>query len=122
MTPPLATPSLFCRPPPCPGRSLLSLIAPRSSLAQQRATEHTGVYFDNDHTVLIGDTPNDVRAALAAGVQIIAVGTGKSSVNELINAGATATVTHLREVRRHISSGRPGPLIPQVEDRSSVRG
>lgn len=73
------------------------------SLARRRATEHTGVHFDNDHTVLIGDTPNDVRTALAAGAQVIAVATGKSSINELINAGATATITHLREVRRHIA-------------------
>jgi phosphoglycolate phosphatase len=70
------------------------------SLAQRRVAERTGVYFDNDHTVLIGDTPNDVRAALAAGVQIIAVATGKSSINELIRAGATSAVTHLGEVSR----------------------
>ncbi|MGH3931388.1 MAG: HAD hydrolase-like protein [Pseudonocardiaceae bacterium] len=73
------------------------------SLAQRRAAERTGVHFDNDHTVLIGDTPNDVRTGLAAGVQVIGVATGKSSVNELINAGATITVTHLCEVRTHVA-------------------
>lgn len=72
------------------------------TLAQQRAAEHTGVHFDNDHTVLIGDTPNDVRAALAAGVQIIAVATGKSSINELVDAGATFAITHLREVSTYV--------------------
>ncbi|MGH3906101.1 MAG: HAD hydrolase-like protein [Pseudonocardiaceae bacterium] len=72
------------------------------SLAQRRAAEHTGVHFDNDHTVLIGDTPNDVRAALAAGVQIIAVATGKSSINELVDAGAAFAITHLREVSTYV--------------------
>jgi phosphoglycolate phosphatase len=36
------------------------------AIAQQRATEWTGVVFDNDATVLIGDTPHDVEAGLAA--------------------------------------------------------
>lgn len=43
------------------------------------------------------------RAALAAGVQIIAVATGKSSINELVNAGATSAITHLREVRKYVA-------------------
>lgn len=72
------------------------------AIAQRRAAERTSVHFDNGHTVLIGDTPNDVRAALTAGVQIIAIATGKSSINELIDAGATSTITHLREVRRRL--------------------
>jgi phosphoglycolate phosphatase len=62
------------------------------SIAQQRASERAGVEFGNDATVLIGDTPNDVTAGLAAGVRVIGVATGKTDVNELREAGATWVV------------------------------
>jgi phosphoglycolate phosphatase len=58
------------------------------AIAQQRATERTGVTFDNNHTVLVGDTPKDVEAALTAGVRVIGVATGKTTVKELRAAGA----------------------------------
>src|SRR5205814_1606434 len=32
-------------------------------LAQQRVTERTGVAFNGDNTILIGDTPRDIEAA-----------------------------------------------------------
>jgi phosphoglycolate phosphatase len=38
------------------------------TIAQQRATQRTGVVFSNDATVLIGDTPKDVEAGPTAGV------------------------------------------------------
>ena len=53
------------------------------AIAQQRAAERTGVMFGNDATVMIGDTPYDVEAGLAAGVQVIGVATGKTSTQEL---------------------------------------
>jgi len=58
------------------------------AIAQQRAGERAGVTFGNDVTVLIGDTPNDVAAGLTAGVRVIGVATGKTSVDELRDAGA----------------------------------
>jgi phosphoglycolate phosphatase len=65
------------------------------AIAQRRATERTGIAFDNEHTVLIGDTPKDVEAALVAGVRVIAVASGKSSVQELQDAGATSVFADL---------------------------
>lgn len=62
------------------------------AIAQQRAAERTGVEFDNDATVLVGDTPNDVAAGLAAGVRVVGVATGKTSLGELRDAGATWAV------------------------------
>ncbi|HYZ08686.1 MAG TPA: haloacid dehalogenase-like hydrolase [Pseudonocardiaceae bacterium] len=63
--------------------------------AQARATRRFGHQFDNAHTVLIGDTPNDVRAARAAGVHMIGIATGGSDVEQLRAAGADAVLATL---------------------------
>jgi phosphoglycolate phosphatase len=76
-------------------------------LAQQRTQALTGTTFTNNQTVLIGDTPNDVRAAKAAGVHIIGAASGKSSGDELRRAGAENVLADLRDaeyVRRLIGS------------------
>ncbi len=76
-------------------------------LAQQRTQAITGTAFTNNRTVLIGDTPNDVRAAKAAGVHIIGVASGKSGDDELRRAGAENVLADLRDaehVRRLIGS------------------
>ena len=78
------------------------------TIAQQRATARMAVTFDNQHTVLIGDTPKDVEAALTAGVRIIGVASGKSNEAELIQAGAPFTVpglTHTATVIRLVTDG-----------------
>jgi phosphoglycolate phosphatase len=49
-------------------------------------------------TVLIGDTPLDVAAALAAGVRCIGVAGGRYSRDELTAAGAEAAVEELRDI------------------------
>lgn len=66
-------------------------------IAQRRATERTGVMFDNDATVLIGDTPQDVDTGLASGVRVIGVATGKTSIQELRDVGAYHVATDLAE-------------------------
>lgn len=63
--------------------------------AQLRAARRFGVSFDNARTVLIGDTPNDVRAALDAGVHVIAVATGFSDAEQLHRAGARIVLAGL---------------------------
>ncbi|MFD1531669.1 haloacid dehalogenase-like hydrolase [Pseudonocardia aurantiaca] len=70
------------------------------AIAQLRATGRTGITFDNAHTVLIGDTPNDIKAATAAGVHVIGVATGKSTADDLIAAGAPVALTDLTDPAR----------------------
>ncbi|MGC7096753.1 HAD family hydrolase [Amycolatopsis lurida] len=64
-------------------------------IAQRRARERVGSRFDNADTVLIGDTPNDVQAALTAGARVVAVATGKSTEEELQQAGAAVVLPGL---------------------------
>lgn len=68
------------------------------AIAQGRAGERIGTSFDRGATVLIGDTPNDVATGIAAGVQVLAVATGKTSTGELQAAGASQVVSALHEV------------------------
>jgi phosphoglycolate phosphatase len=67
-------------------------------IARQRAEARTGARFDNEQVVLIGDTRNDVKAGLSAGVRVVGVATGKASEAELRRAGATQTVPTLSEL------------------------
>jgi phosphoglycolate phosphatase len=52
-------------------------------LARRRAAQAYGADFGGTATVLIGDTPLDVRAALATGARAIAVATGQFSMADL---------------------------------------
>lgn len=79
------------------------------AIAQQRATEQMAAKFDNQHTVLIGDTPKDVEAALAAGVRIIAVASGKSDETQLAQAGAPVTVPDLTNTATVVQWVTAGP-------------
>jgi len=63
--------------------------------AQERAQAITGEVFTNSRTVLIGDTPNDIRAGQEAGVQVIGVASGKNSADELRGAGAEHVIADL---------------------------
>ena len=69
-------------------------------IAQQRAAERTGGSFGDADTVLIGDTPRDVEAALAAGVRVIAVASGRSTKADLRAAGAGRLLDDLSDVQR----------------------
>lgn len=72
--------------------------------AQYRASRRFGVPFGNARTVVIGDTLNDVRAALAAGVSVIGVATGENGSGDLREAGAGAVLPALEpdSVRRSL--------------------
>lgn len=77
------------------------------AIAQQRTRLRTGTLFGNDRTVLIGDTPADVAAGLTAGVGIIGVATGKTSLYELRDAGATWAVREVTAVQPLIQAWVP---------------
>ncbi|HZD13709.1 MAG TPA: HAD hydrolase-like protein, partial [Pseudonocardiaceae bacterium] len=70
------------------------------AIAQNRASDRAGVVFDDAHTVLLGDTPNDVQAAATAGVRVIAVATGKATTDDLTTTGASAVVSDLTDTAR----------------------
>ncbi len=52
-------------------------------MALQDAERHYAVAFPLKRTVLIGDTPRDIEAARAGDTRIIAVATGRSTVEQL---------------------------------------
>ncbi len=60
------------------------------------ALEHAG--REREEAVMIGDTPWDVKAASAAGVQTLAVVTGGFSEQELSEAGAVAVFESVAEL------------------------
>lgn len=65
------------------------------AIARQRAEHARGHPYAAADTILIGDTPNDVAAALDSGARIIAVATGKNTVAELKEAGARTVLPDL---------------------------
>jgi phosphoglycolate phosphatase len=70
------------------------------AVALRRFRERHGIALEIDQAVIIGDTPNDVAAALEAGTQLIAVATGRYSVDELAAAGADLTVADFADSDR----------------------
>ncbi|MGW6934445.1 HAD family hydrolase [Lentzea sp. NPDC054927] len=54
--------------------------------------------FASDEVVLIGDTPHDVYAAVTAGVRLVAVATGRSTVEDLRRAGADVVLQDLADL------------------------
>lgn len=57
---------------------------------------------DSDSAVMVGDTPWDVKAALAADVPTLAVVTGGFSVAELRDAGAAAVFESVAQLRERL--------------------
>lgn len=53
--------------------------------------------------VVVGDTPQDIACARAAGARAIAVATGNYSLDELATAGADVTLPDLRDTDRVLS-------------------
>jgi phosphoglycolate phosphatase len=59
-----------------------------------------GADFGGEATVLVGDTPLDVAAALATGARAVGVATGDFTEQELIAAGAHAVLPDLTDTAR----------------------
>jgi phosphoglycolate phosphatase len=60
--------------------------------------------FGGVSTVLIGDTPLDIEAALAAGARAVGVATGPSQAADLLAAGAHAVLPDLTDTRQVIQA------------------
>jgi phosphoglycolate phosphatase-like HAD superfamily hydrolase len=59
------------------------------SVALARARSVTGITFSGAECVVVGDSRHDVECGLALGARVIAVATGKTTLDELGRAGAT---------------------------------
>ena len=66
-------------------------------LARGRARAAYGRDFGGQATVLVGDTPLDVEAALATGARAVGVATGGPAAAELAAAGADAVLPDLTD-------------------------
>jgi phosphoglycolate phosphatase-like HAD superfamily hydrolase len=66
-------------------------------LARQNAARRYSHDFAGGATVLIGDTPLDVAAALATGARAVGVATGNFSAADLATAGAHAVLPDLAD-------------------------
>ncbi len=69
-------------------------------VGMERARRRRNRALSSGEFVVIGDTPHDVRCAVVHGGRSLAVATGRSSVQELRDAGADLAVPDLRETRR----------------------
>jgi phosphoglycolate phosphatase-like HAD superfamily hydrolase len=69
-------------------------------LARTRAAKKYGVAVEESATVLIADSPNDVRAAQISRARTIAVATGNATQTELRNSGADVVLPSLAETEQ----------------------
>lgn len=67
------------------------------TLARRRAAERYGRDLPGDAVVVIGDSPRDVTAAHGAGVRVVAVASGVSTVADLVATGADLVLPDLRQ-------------------------
>ena len=75
-------------------------------VARARAAAAAGADFGGESTVLVGDTPLDVAAALATGARAVGVATGDYSGADLAAAGAHAVLPNLTDTPRVLAAIR----------------
>jgi phosphoglycolate phosphatase len=83
-------------------------------LARSRACVAYGRDFGGQATVLVGDTPLDVAAALATGARAVGVATGGPTAAELAASGAHAVLPDLTDthaVLSAIAGAAPGKVF-----------
>jgi phosphoglycolate phosphatase-like HAD superfamily hydrolase len=84
-------------------------------VARERAAAVTGTDFSGEATVLVGDTPLDVAAALATGARAVGVATGDYPEADLAAAGAHAVLPSLADIRRVLAA------VTDAGTRGSIR-
>jgi phosphoglycolate phosphatase-like HAD superfamily hydrolase len=77
-------------------------------VARQRAAALAGTDFPGPSTVLVGDTPLDVAAALATGARAVGVATGDYPEADLAAAGAHAVLPSLADTPSVLAAIRGG--------------
>ena len=73
-------------------------------VAQRNAKARYGEDFSGPATVLVGDTPLDVEAALVAGARAVGVATGGFTVEDLAESGAHAVLEDLSDTQRAVNA------------------
>ncbi len=84
--------------------------------ARAAAGQRYGTDFSGARTVLVGDTPLDVEAALATGARVVGVATGSYRAAELVAAGAEIVLPDLTDTGAVLAavtgSSREGEAAP----------
>jgi phosphoglycolate phosphatase len=73
-------------------------------IARDRAARAYGCDFAGSATVLVGDTPLDVGAALATAARAVGVATGQFTAGELAASGAHAVLPDLADTDRTLAA------------------
>jgi len=81
-------------------------------LARERAALAYRQEFDREATIVIGDTPLDVEAALATGARAVAVATGHFTIGELTGSGAHAVLPDLTDTEAVLDAVLPRRTRP----------
>ncbi len=79
-------------------------------VARQNAAARYGGDFSGRATVVVGDTPSDIEAALAHGARSVGVATGRFTTGQLADAGADAILADLTDTSKVVTAivaGRP---------------
>lgn len=73
-------------------------------IALERAFRHTGVRYGPGRTWVIGDTPHDIECAHGSRLSVLAVATGRFTVDDLRGAGADEALPSLEDTDRVLSA------------------
>lgn len=73
-------------------------------VARTAARQKYGRSFDGAATVLVGDTPLDIEAAVGSGASVVSVATGKHSAEDLLAAGASVVLPDVTDAHALIEA------------------
>jgi phosphoglycolate phosphatase len=73
-------------------------------IARRKAAKRYGHDFSGGATVLVGDTPSDIEAALLTGARGVGVATGSFTQAELARAGAHAVLADLSDTGQVVAA------------------